>query len=40
MLEQRAAEFSRADLVINTGGVGPDRSVAELQELINSHAIM
>ena len=40
MLEQRAAEFSRADLVINTGGVGPDRSVAELQELIKSHAIM
>ena len=40
MLEQRAAEFSRADLVINTGGVGPDRSVAELQELINNHAIM
>jgi XRE family aerobic/anaerobic benzoate catabolism transcriptional regulator len=40
MLEQRAAEFSRADLVINTGGVDTDRSVEELQELINNHAIM
>ena len=40
MLEQRAAEFSRSDFVINTGGVGLDRSVSELQELINNHAIM
>jgi XRE family aerobic/anaerobic benzoate catabolism transcriptional regulator len=40
MLEQREADFSRADLVISTSGVSADRSVAELQELISNHAIM
>ena len=40
MLEQREADFSRADIVISTSGVSADRSVAELQELISNHAIM
>ena len=40
MLEQRKADFSRADLVISTSGVSADMSVAELQKLISDHAIM
>ena len=40
MLEQREADFSRADLVISTSGVSADRSIAELQELISNYAIM
>jgi len=40
MLEQREADFSRADLVISTSGVSADTSAAELQKLISNHAIM
>jgi fructose-1-phosphate kinase PfkB-like protein len=39
MLSQRKAEFNRADLVIDTGGVPIDYSVAKLTELISSNAI-
>ena len=40
MLSQRKAEFNRADLVIDTGGVPIDYSVAKLTELISSNAIL
>ncbi len=40
MLEQREVEFSRADLIISTSGVSVDRSLADLQELINANALM
>ena len=40
MLDQREADFSRADLVISTSGVSADTSVVELQKLISNHAIM
>ena len=40
MLSQRKAEFSRADLVLDTGGVPIDYSVAKLMELISGNAIL
>ena len=40
MLSQRKAEFNRADLVLDTGGVPIDYSVAKLTELISGNAIL
>ena len=40
MLSQRKAEFSCADLVLDTGGVPIDYSVPKLTELITSNAIL
>jgi len=39
MLSQREAEFSRADLVMDTSRVPVECSVAKLTELISSNAI-